>query len=598
MNCLLRMGAMRDALAVFDAGRARGHVPSPDTALLLLRRYADIAWQPGASQLWQELEASGVALGSEHYNALMASLFFTFGEQDTLQMQIIGTSLPGMDTDGVNMGLAAMRDHPMQLGDTGQPWNPSALLRGLEANLGAQGCAPTALTHVLALEVACLIGLADVAMHHLDALAGTAEAEAEGSGGTELLSEPCVGSLVDLLSRQGRGEELLYALAALHRDGLALPPDLGHCDSRFRTLATRWLAAERSLSLGQALLSTRVEREERTSAAAAKRDAASARAQAAAGLPVFEFPPLSKLKVADLRAEALALQLDAQGTRKDVNDRVRAARLLLKDGTAPPDLVQAARTAYTVLHEPEAEAAAMRAAAPPQPAAPDWDDDHAPAGDPDAAAPDFRAAASARRPVQAQSSWRGEALGASEAAQLGEALCLALQRVGLVPTQADLVAIAREAAAAAQPDAALRLLRAAQAAGGGCAALFVCAAEACVAAGDRAAALRVLDEADLVGGHALGDDVVSRVLRGDAGCDDHVRTLEAEALLATPLPDDEEWEEGAEWEEGGGAEEGAEWVGRGEVAVTAAVPHLPAEAGADEEEWKEEEEEGDEEGGR
>lgn len=514
---------MPEALELFAAGRARGNVPAPDTALLLLQRYAGIAWQPGASQLWEELHTLRVPLGREHYNALMGSLMYTFGMKNTLQMQIIGQAFPMMDTDGVNMFLAAMRDHPTQLGDAGQAWNPSALLRSLEKNLHAQGCAPNELTHVLALEVACAIGIADVAMHHFDALSHTADAVV-GASGLALLSEQSVTDLIKLLCRQGRGEALLHALESLAADVLRLPRAAGAADKHGRTLASRWLAVERNASFDLIAMNNRIERDQRTSEANAKKEAHAARTW---GIPKFAMPSLSKLKVSELRTEAAALGLPADGTRKDVLDRVRAARLLIKDGGAPTALMEAARATYALVAEGEV----TEAEEPQQDALQSsWDEDEVDnqrdADDRGWAEEDVltvrrtggvatnTAITFDAKPLQPMSSWRAAPLGSAEAAQLGLALCRVLRRMGVDPTQADLITIARETRDAVAPQNARDILRAAERAGAASSALYAIAAEAAQAAGDTNAALALFDEADLAGSPLLDKDVAC-ILSGE-----------------------------------------------------------------------------------
>jgi nitroreductase len=308
-NSLFVARATEEAFEAVHKGKARGHLPGPDTALHMLRFCGEKARQPEATMLWQQFQTEGLQLSNEHYNAFMESMIYTFGMRQTLQMQIVGTALPGMDTAGVNMVLDAMTRHPSQLGDTGESWNPSMLLRQLEANLAEQGCQPDALTHVLALEVACKMGEMDLAMHHFRRL--------EEHADVVQLSEERVSALLRGLSGVGRGEDLLEVLCTLRDEQLPLP-SIG-LDSHGQSLATSWLAAERAVPRDLGLMYLRHEREERSSRLAAERDVRGWRG------PRLVMPPLSKMRVHELRAEAVSLGLDSDGGRKDVRPRTLGA---------------------------------------------------------------------------------------------------------------------------------------------------------------------------------------------------------------------------------------------------------------------------------
>ncbi len=513
-----------------ERGKARGYVPAEDTALHMLRFMAELGLQPEATKLWEQFQAWGLRLTREHHNAFMETMIYTFGKRDTLQMQILGAAFPEMDTAGVNMALAAMRSHPSQLGDTGESWNPSVLLRALESNLEAQGCKPDALTHVLAVDVACKMGESELAMLHFNRLAATAEAR--GSRGTALLSEAQVTALLARLASQGRGEDLLAVLTACEQDGMRLPEALTRVDMHGRTVASRWLAVERGLSADVGMINLRKEREGRAARTAAAREERVWRG------PRLVMPSLSKMKINELRAEAAALGLPDDGARKDVYERVRAARLDIKEGTAPAAMLDAARELF---QEDAPEEASLRPAGRADDArtvdvvmefGQQVGTGQAGGARADGVSMEAMAARIARQaasdsasaaavvssPLARVSAWRSTRLQPATALDLGIAICAALEQLGVEPTQADLICVAREARVAADPVAARGLLRAAEASpAGACLPLYILAAEACVAAGDRHGALVCLDDADLVGGHELPEGLLQRILSGAGG---------------------------------------------------------------------------------
>jgi hypothetical protein len=493
----------------------------------MLRFMAELGLQPEATKLWEQFQAWGLRLTREHHNAFMETMIYTFGKRDTLQMQILGAAFPEMDTAGVNMALAAMRAHPSQLGDTGEAWNPSVLLRCLESNLAAQGCTPSALTHVLACDVACAMGEMELAVLHFRRLAHTVEAG--GSNGTALLSEAQVTALLTRLASQGRGEDLLDVLTACSQDGMRLPDALQRTDMHGRTVASRWLAVERGLSADGGMINLRKEREERAARTAAAREERVWRG------PRLVMPSLSKMKINELRAEATALGLPSDGGRKDVYERVRAARQEVKDGTASAAMLDAARTLFEDNTPPEEvqRSAAGRADAPRTvDVVMEWGQPVALAGGAQPARADgvsveamaariARQASSASGgasghasgPLARVSAWRSSRLLPATALDLGIAICATLEQLGVQPTQADLICVAREALAAVDPAAARGLLRAAAASPpGACLPLYILAAEACAAAGDRSGALRCMDEADFAGHDALPDGLLLRIL--------------------------------------------------------------------------------------
>jgi len=466
-------------------GKARGHVPAEDTALYMLRFLGERGSAPEATNVWHQFQAWGLRLTSEHYNAYMESMIYTFGMRNTLQMQIVGTVLPGLDTEGVNMVLDALASHPSQLGDTGEAWNPSMLLRQLETNLEEQGCQPDALTHVLALDCACAMGELELAMHHFRRL--------EQRGDVAQLSEERVAVFLSGLSGSGRGEDLLHVLTALRNEQLPLPacePDsLGH------TLSTSWLAADRAVSRELGMSYFRREREERTARTAANRE----ERRAWKG-PRLVMPPLSKLKVPELRAEAASLGLEAEGSRKEVYARIRSAREEIKEGIASPDLLAAAQALY----EEDEVGGGRQSAASKRARRSEFGEEVDDEEDEDDVAPTQQRYSSKPAlpvgPLIAASPWRKLELLPSDALSLALAICDVLGSIGLVPTQGDLIAMAREAVRAADAAAARQLLQSAAAApGGACVQLYILAAEAAVAAGDLHAAVRVVDEADLAG---------------------------------------------------------------------------------------------------
>lgn len=543
-NSLFEARASVEAFQAVERGKARGYVPAEDTALHMLRFMAELGLQPEATKLWEQFQSWGLRLTREHHNAFLETMIYTFGKRDTLQMQILGAAFPEMDTAGVNMVLAAMRAHPTQLGDTGEAWNPSVLLRSLETNLAAQGYAPDALTHVLAVDVACKMGEMELAMLHFRSLAGMPEAG--GSSGAALLSEEQITGLLLRLASQGRGEDLLEVLSACRCDGLRLPDALADVDMHGRTLASRWLAIERGLSADVGVMNLRKEREERAAHSAAAREERVWR-----GGPRLVMPSLSKMKVNELRAEAIALGLPSDGARKEVYERVRAARQDIKDGNAPAAMMAAARDLYEQ-EEPESRTSAgLMEQARAEDVATEWGE----SGAGEASVEVGRIARSATPPSAAGgassyvstgplvrvSSWRASQLRPAQALDLGLALCAVLEQLGLPPTQADLICVAREAVAAVDPDAARGLLRAATAAGGACLPLYVLAAEACVVAGDRSGALRCMDEADLAGYTDLPDGLLMRILgaaaapAGTGSAADEVRLDAGTALSRVQL---------------------------------------------------------------
>jgi hypothetical protein len=141
-------------------------------------------------------------------------MIFTVGKRDVLQMELLGRFFPSLDTAGTNLLLAEMRAHPEQLGDTGVPWNPSALLRNLEASLVSRGFQPTVLTYVLACEVAIQMWRPDLALHFLRGLRRFPQAD--GGSGAAMLAPELVGYLVRILARQGGGKSLLEARTEGH----------------------------------------------------------------------------------------------------------------------------------------------------------------------------------------------------------------------------------------------------------------------------------------------------------------------------------------------------------------------------------------------
>jgi hypothetical protein len=252
---------------------------------------------------------------------------------------------------------------------------------------------------------------------------------------------------------------------------------------------SQWLAQERALSLDVELLNQRTTRDARSVAKEEQREQRVWRG------PRLVFTPLSKLKVAELRAEAAALGLVEEGTRKELNERVRIARAEIKEGSAPPEMLRVAAALYTVdpIDEgppPLARARATRQVTPVGPL------------------------------LQRISSWRDAPLAPRTALQLGCALCTLLEQAGGLPTQADLVCVAREAPAAQEPEVVQALLQAAAGTPDGASLqLYVLAAEACVAVGDTEGALRCVDEADLAGWEVEGE-VLARVLAGLSAVED------------------------------------------------------------------------------
>ena len=495
VNCMFASGASEQAFEAVKKGEEQGHVVSSETALHMLQstRRLGLLKQPQATRLWEQFQRQGVPLSRAHYNAFMESMFYTFGVPDTLQMEIVGSAFGELDTEGVNMALSIMAAHPSQLGDSGDAHDPSQLLRRLEGNLRARGCEPTAVTHVLALDVAVTIDQLEVAMHNFRRLAATPEAG--GTSGASLLSEAQVARLLRRLATQGRGENTAEVLQALLADGLPLPAGVAGIDVNGRTLATRWLAAERGTSLDVTLVNIRMERSsrmQRVNAAAAAREERVWRGAR------FNMPSLSKMRITDLRTEALALGLPDEGPRKDVYDRVRAARQQIKEGTASPELMALAETVFEADTDAPAGNAARRAA-PARSAG---------AGADDGPRPEFV-------PLQSSAAWRQSRLSARDALAVGTSIGRLLSRLGAQVTQADLISLAREASVAGAAQEALDLLRSAQASPQGAAAqLYVLAAEACVKAGNQEAALRCLDEADLAG-YVLPDALVVRLLKGE-----------------------------------------------------------------------------------
>lgn len=494
-KCMFAAGASQPAFDVVKKGEERGHVVDSDTALCMLQsmHQGGLLKQPQATLLWEQFQRQGVPMSRAHYNAFMESMFYTFGVPDTLQMQIVGSAFGELDTQGVNMALSIMAAHPSQLGDSGDAHNPSQLLRRLEANLQAMGCEPDAVTHVLALDVAITIDQLGLAMNNFRRLAGVPDAR--GSSGAILLSEAQVARLLRRLAAQGRGEDTVEVLQALVADGLPLPAGVAGVDVNGRTLATRWLAVERGTSLDVTLANIRLERSNRTQRSNA---AAAAREERVWRGARFVMPSLSKMRISDLRTEAVALGLADDGPRKDVYDRVRAARKQIKDGTATPELMALAAAFFEADTEAAAAPPARRSAAATAEEV----------GDGDARMPEFT-------PLQKVASWRETRLSAQDALGIGLSIGRLLTQLDANPTQADLISLAREASVAGAAREAVELLQCAQASPSGAAVqLYVLAAEACVKAGDHEMALRCMDEADLAG-HTLSDALVARLLKGD-----------------------------------------------------------------------------------
>lgn len=487
-DSLFAAGASVEAFQAVERGKGKGYVPGESTALYMLRFMADVGLQPEATLLWDQFREAGLKLGHAHHNAFMEAMIYSFGKRDVLQMQVLGTAFPSLDTAGVNMALAAMRSHPSQLGDTGEAWNPSVLLRTLDSSLAEHGCVPDALTHVLTVQVATIIGEMETAVAHFHRLGNSPEAGS--SRGTALLPADSLVALLRRLSQQGRGEALLGVLSACVADGMRLPLDALAPDQHGRTLASQWLARERALSLDVELLNQRTTRDARTVAKEELREQRVWRG------PRLVFTPLSKMKVADLRAEAVALGLLDVGTRKELNERVRMARAEVKDGVASPEMLAAAAALYKVDLGDEAP--------PPPPAR----------------SRTTRQVSYVGPLLQRISSWRDAPLEPRSALALGCALCTVLQQAGAMVTQADLVCLAREAPAAQEPEVALMLLHAAaDTPDGASLQLYVLAAEACAAVGDAEGALRCIDEADLAGWEVEGE-VLARVLEGVSAVDD------------------------------------------------------------------------------
>lgn len=142
-NSLFGARAFVEAFDAVEKGKERGHIPAEDTALAMLRFVAELGLQPEASKLWEQFRGWGLRLGREHYNAYMDTMMYAFAKRDTLQMHILGAAFSEFDTDGVNMALAALVNHPSQLADAGGARDPTALLQTMEANLAALGCRPT-----------------------------------------------------------------------------------------------------------------------------------------------------------------------------------------------------------------------------------------------------------------------------------------------------------------------------------------------------------------------------------------------------------------------------------------------------------------------
>ena len=157
-----------------------------------------------------------------------------------------------------------------------------------------------------------------------------------------------------------------------------------------------------------------------------------------------------------------------------VYDRIRNARQEVKEGVASPDLLAAAHALY----EEEEDASPI--------------EPRSRRGSQEMVAPLI--------PLIPTSPWRDSALQPADALALALELCDVLGEWGAMPTQGDVVAMARESAWAADPEAARRLLLSATAApSGACVQLYILAAEAHVAAGDLHGAVRLVDDADLAG---------------------------------------------------------------------------------------------------
>lgn len=334
-KALFKRGLEQEAFAWVAQGESEGFEADSELGLAMLWVLARRREQQECNRLMERFRERKMALSDDHQTALVYSMIYTVGKRDTLQMELLGRSFPTLDTNGTNLLLAEMRAHPAQLNDTGVPWNPSALLLGLEDSLEARGFEPTCLTFVLACEVAIQMWRPEIALYFLRKLRDFPEAE--GGSGAALLSPELVGYFARVLARQGAGPGLLELLRALNEDRLRLEGAGTTLDLYARSPAARWLHNLRQPTLDMGLVALRLDRAERAEATAAKRSEKLQRSAAAVALP-----PLSKMRLSELRDEAGALGLDAVGSRKDVYDRVRDARSKLKDGSADAMLVAAA----------------------------------------------------------------------------------------------------------------------------------------------------------------------------------------------------------------------------------------------------------------
>lgn len=317
-------------------GEQEGFEADSELALAMLWVLARRREQQECNRLMERLrERNDMDLTGDHQTALVYSMIYAVGKRDTLQMELLGRFFPTLDTNGTNLLLAEMRAHLTQLQDTGVPWNPSALLNDMERSLRSRGHEPTVLTYVLACEVSVQMWRPDLALRFLRQLRRFPEAE--GGSGAAMLSPDLVGYLARILARQGSGRGLLELLRALNEDGLQLTGQGVQSDVFARSPAGRWLHNLRAPTLDMGMVSLRLDRAERAEASAAKRTEKLQRSSAAVSLP-----PLSKMRLSDLREEANALGLDPVGNRKEIYERVRDARYKLKEGSADAMLVAAA----------------------------------------------------------------------------------------------------------------------------------------------------------------------------------------------------------------------------------------------------------------
>ena len=538
-HSLFRVGLVADGYQCVEMGRDRGLEPDEEVALHMLRFCADKGLQPEASLLMDRYRYLGLALTQEHHNAYVEAMVYSFGKRGILQMQLLGHFWNTVGTAGTNMLLATMRDHPSQLADTGAAWNPSALLRTLESRLSDRGEEPEALTYCLACEVAMLVDVMDLALHFFRQLVRFPEAR--GGSGAALLSSNAAIMLVTKLSDGGDGLALAEVLAALAADGLQLPRNVCDTDLRGTTLASRWLRAQRATTLDVDIVRQRIERGQRMEAQAiAKANRLISRSEEQRSV----LPILSKMKISELREEAEVLGLDPTGPRKAVYERVREARQVVKDGTASPEMFAAmARLTALAMSADEDEAEIGTPEDGPSSAGVDASVDGDLAKDaltgvllPAALKLEVEDAPVTRQRVE--EFFGLSAMPHDQATDVGIAILGLADAVGCPPSQADLVAVAREAKAAGAAAKALKILDMAR---GGenstpTLALYILAAEAFAVAGDREGALQRLDEADWVG-YIVPTDLVVAALSPEPGL------LSASDIVR--LPDDGERLDGA-----------------------------------------------------